>query len=117
MRYLSVASLLPLAAILGACSSYGVTSAPTAAPTQAVSVSLSPTEPRETILLVSLDDGSVIKQTISSNADLCFKSSLASATTCLTQGAPVIDPVSNAVIGFEMVEDHIDLVAKSTEDL
>lgn len=69
--------------------------------------------PRETILLVSLEDGSVIKQTISSDAELCFKMNSESSTTCLTQGAPVIDPATNTIVGFEMIEDHIDLVANS----
>ncbi len=52
-------------------------------------------------------------QTINSSADLCFKKNSESATTCLTQGDPVYDPATNAVIGFEMIEDHIELVAKA----
>jgi hypothetical protein len=67
----------------------------------------------ETVLLVSLEDGSVIKQTIESSADLCFKSSTASSTTCFTQGAAIVSPDTNVVIGFEMIEDHIDLIAKT----
>lgn len=70
-------------------------------------------ELRETLLLVSLADGSVIKQTISSNADICFKSNSDSATTCLTQGAPIFSPETDQVIGFEMIEERIDLVAKT----
>lgn len=72
-----------------------------------------PATDRETVLLVSLEDGSVIKQTIASSADLCFKTSTASTTTCFTQGAAIISPDTKAVIGFEMIEDHIDLVAKT----
>jgi len=68
---------------------------------------------RETILLVSLDDGQVIMQRISSTADICFKNISDSATTCLVQGAPIIDPVTNEVIGIEMIEEHIDLVGKT----
>ncbi len=67
----------------------------------------------ETILIVSLEDGTVIKQTISVDADLCFKLNSSSATTCLTQGEPIIDPVTNTIIGYEMIENHIDLIAKS----
>lgn len=107
MKYLYVASLLALPVFFGGCSTNGVM------PAGDETATLSSTAQRETILLVSLDDGSVIKQTISSNADFCFKSSAQSYTTCLTQGEPVIDPVSNAVIGFEMIEDHIELIAKS----
>jgi len=65
------------------------------------------------MLLVSLDDGTVIKQTIDVNADVCFKQNSDSTTTCLTQGEAIIDAATNTVIGFEMVEDRIDLVAKT----
>lgn len=66
----------------------------------------------EAILLVSLQDGTVIKQSIDVGADICFKQSSSSLTTCLTQGDAIVDPVTNTIIGFEMIEDHIDLVAK-----
>ena len=69
--------------------------------------------PNETILLVSLADGTIVMQRIRSSADICFKKNSDSATTCLTQGAPVVDPVSNAVIGFEMIEETIQLIAKN----
>ena len=68
---------------------------------------------QETILLVSLDDGQVVMQTITSEADICFKMASDSATTCLVRGAPIVDPATNAVIGIEMVETHIDLIAKT----
>ena len=113
MRILFLVILLPLLTTLGACSSSPVSSALTAPVAQNVDVSLSPEVARETVLLVSLDDGSVIKQTIYSSADLCFKKNSDSRTTCLTQGAPVYDPTTDTVIGFEMIEDQIDLVAKS----
>jgi uncharacterized protein YcfL len=100
MKDLSVASLLACALALVGCS---------ASPTTAQQPPLA----RETVLLVSLEDGSVIKQTIESSADLCFKSSTASSTTCFTQGAAIVSPETNVVIGFEMIEDHIDLIAKS----
>lgn len=113
MKYRPAITLLPLAIILGACSTSGFSSAPAEEVAGEVAIPLSPELPRETILLVSLDDGSVIKQTIMSSADLCFKMNTESATTCLTQGAPVIDPASNSIVGYEMIEDHIDLIAKS----
>lgn len=68
---------------------------------------------RDTMLLVSLDDGTVVMQRIRSQADVCFKRNSDSSTTCLTQGEPVIDPETNAVIGFEMIEGQIELVAKT----
>lgn len=79
---------------------------------QKAATTLDPNIPKETILLVSLDDGSVIMQTISSSADICFKQSTTSSTTCLTRGEPVVDPSTDAIIGFEMIEDQIDLVAR-----
>lgn len=66
-----------------------------------------------TVLLVSLEDGSVIKQIVNLDADICFKQSSSTATTCLTEGMPIIDPQTNSVLGFEMVEKHIDLVGRS----
>lgn len=109
MKYLPATSPLPLAVILGVFSTVTIA----ADNVHNVDTSVSPDMPNETILLVSLEDGSVIKQTIRSNADLCFKKNSDSSTTCLTQGAPVIDPMTNEVIGFEMIEDQIELVAKS----
>lgn len=109
MKYLPFASLLPLAIVLGTFSA-GTFAADE---TYNADTSVSLDSPHETILLVSLEDGSVIKQTIHSSADLCFKKNSDSATTCLTQGAPVIDPITNDIIGFEMLEDHIELIAKS----
>ena len=100
MKNLSVAFLLACVIALSACSTQ------TAAVTQT-------TERHETVLIVSLEDGSVIMQTINSDADFCFKSSTASSTTCLTQGAAIVSPDTNAIIGFEMIEDQIDLVAST----
>ncbi len=108
MKYLPVASTVALALAMAACS----TPSATATPTNVESLQ-SPGAPHETILLVSLEDGSVVKQTISSDADLCFKLNSQSTTTCLTEGEPVIDPVTNTVVGFKMIEEHIDLIAKA----
>jgi len=113
MKNLSAALIVPLATLLGACSTSAVVPAPATEFAQPVAVSLSPEIPRDTVLLVSRNDGSVIMQTIRTSADVCFKKSSDSATTCLTQGEPLFDPVSNTVIGFEMIEEHIDLVANT----
>ncbi len=113
MKCLSVSAILVLSSLLGACSTTGVT--PTSGAPNGLSAgeTLSTAATHDTVLLVSLDDGSVIMQTINTGADVCFKKNSDSFTTCFTQGKPVIDPVSNTVIGFEMIENHIDLIAKT----
>lgn len=113
MKNLSTALVVPLVCLLGACSSTAFAPTPANNFAEPVAVSLSPEIPRDTVLLVSRNDGSVVMQTIRTSADVCFKKSSDSATTCLTQGEPLFDPVSNAVIGFEMIEEHIDLVANT----
>ena len=113
MKTLWLALLVPLAAILGACSNTAVAPPPATPTAQDAAISLSPESPRETVLLVSRNDGSVVMQTIYSTADFCFKKSSESYTTCLRQGEPVVDPSTDTVIGFEMIEEHIDLIAKS----
>ena len=113
MKYLSVFAPLALASLLGACVATGVT--PTSVEPNSLGASEIPLSAatHDTILLVSLDDGSVIMQMIDASADLCFKQNSDSSTMCLTQGKPVTDPATNAVIGFEMIENQIELVAKS----
>ena len=65
------------------------------------------------MLLVSLEDGTVIKQTIDVDADVCFKQSTNSSTLCFTQGDAIFDATTNTLIGFEMIEERIDLIAKT----
>ena len=69
MKNLPLLLIPALLALLGACSTNGNASQPTPA------AAMQFAEPGETILLVSLADGTVIKQTIASDADLCFKQS------------------------------------------
>ena len=107
MKYLSTALAASLALACSACS----TQIPQPTTISGVTATPTSTRPGETILLVSLEDGSVVKQTINSEADLCFKLNSSSTTTCLTQGEPVVDPLSNRIVGFKMIEDHIELVA------
>lgn len=112
MKYVPCLPAILLPLVLSACS----TSAPIVEVTRpsgqlmATNIAYGPGE--DTMLLVSLEDGSVIKQTISIDADICFKQNSHSSTTCFTQGSPIVDPVTDAVIGYEMIEDHIDLVAR-----
>lgn len=113
MKYLSVVLALAMPAIMGGVQPDHEQSATSVGTITNAATTLSPNSTKETILLVSLDDGSVIKQTISSSADICFKSNSDSSTTCLTQGDPIIDSATNAIIGFEMIEDRINLVGKT----
>mgnify|MGYP001812459126 FL=1 len=112
MRILTAIVMLALPALLDGIAVSAVATSDTPVSTRQAATTLDPADPKETMLLVSLDDGSVIMQTISSSADICFKSNTASSTTCLTRGAPLVDPASDAIIGFEMIEDQIDLFAK-----
>jgi len=119
MKNLLIAALLITAGLLGACSTNGMQPASGVQPATAEHVTHNAgffhtvAQRHETMLLVSLDDGSVIMQTIDSGADVCFKKNTDSSTTCLRQGSPIIDPATNTVIGFEMIEEQIDLIAKS----
>ncbi|MDH3613255.1 MAG: hypothetical protein OES10_08225 [Gammaproteobacteria bacterium] len=113
MTCLSRLPLLLLPLVIGACSVNAPSPAPAEFVTQVATTNVSHGSAHEAMLLVSLDDGTVIKQTISVDADVCFKQNSSSSTTCLTQGKAIIDAATNTVIGFEMIEDHIDLVAKT----
>ena len=112
MSCVSKVSTLAILLFLGACSSNPaapdlVNRASAPASTHLVRDSL-----HETTLLVNLEDGSVIKQTINIIADVCFKQISSSETTCFTQGDAIIDPETNTILGYEMIEDHINLIAR-----
>lgn len=104
--------VLLAAALLGACAGSGQPDAMRAIPYQAASPAAEITR-NEAMLLVSLDDGTVIMQTIESSARVCFKLNSATSTTCLLQGAPLVDPETDAVIGYEMIEEQIELIART----
>lgn len=65
----------------------------------------------DTMLLVSLDDGSLIQQTIHVDADTCFKANRDSNVTCFRRGQPILSE-AGATIGFEMEQSQIQLIAK-----
>jgi hypothetical protein len=88
--------------------------APTHNPPKPVRISSAERSPNQAMLLVSLEDGTVIKQTINVDADVCFKQNTSSSTLCFTQGDAIMDATTNTVIGFEMIEERIDLVAKTS---
>lgn len=113
MKSLSVAVLLLYASLLCACSTNRAEPLLVDADGDRKINAKTDAASHEAMLLVSLDNGSVIMQRINSNADVCFKRNSDSSTTCLTQGAAVIDPATDTVIGFEMIEAQIDLIASS----
>lgn len=108
---MKVSALMPVL-LLGACSMN--TTAPDAARgvTTPMSASHEQDAQREATLLVNREDGSVIRQTINIDADLCFKQISSSETTCFRQGDPIVNPETNLIVGYEMIEDHIDLIPR-----
>lgn len=113
MKYVSCLPAILLPLVLGACSTSIPIVEVTRSPGQLMATNIAYTPDEDTMLLVSLEDGSVIKQTISIDADICFKQISSSSTTCFTQGNPIVDPASDTIIGFEMIEDRIDLIGKT----
>ena len=61
-----------------------------------------------TILLVSLEDGSIIRQSLDLDADICMKSLLSPATTCFTQGDAIVNS-NGVIVGYEMDSETIEL--------
>lgn len=105
-------SALTSVLLLGACSMN--TTAPDVASDVSAPTSISHEQQsqRETTLLVNREDGSVIRQTINIDADFCFKQISSSETTCFRQGEPIINPETNLIVGYEMIEDHIELIPR-----
>lgn len=104
--------VLLAATLLGACASSGQPGAIHPVHYQAAGSAAEATR-NEAMLIVSLDDGTVIMQTIESAASVCFKLNSETSTTCLLQGAALVDPATNAVIGYEMIEEKIELIART----
>ena len=100
--------VLLAATVLGACASSGQPDA-----IHAVSYLAADSAAEAIRNEASLDDGTVIMQTIESAASACFKLNSETSTTCLLQGAALVDPVTNAVIGYEMIEEKIELIART----
>lgn len=69
-------------------------------------------QPRpQALLLVSLADGSVIRQDINIEADVCMKVNDDVATTCYTRGDPIMSADQQQVIGYRMDRSEISLYA------
>lgn len=61
-----------------------------------------------TILLVSLEDGSIVRQTVALDADICIKSLDSTVTNCLTQGEAIMNNLGQ-IVGYEMHPETIEL--------
>ena len=115
MRVLACLSLLIAVCAAPGCSSNPVESQPVYRSTIPFVANVSYDGAARTVLLVSLEDGTVIKQMIDVDAEICFKQASSSATTCLTEGTPIIDSMTETVIGIEMIENQIDLIGSSSQ--
>lgn len=63
-----------------------------------------------TILLVSREDGSIVRQTINLDADICVKSATSATTTCLDEGDAIFNG-AGVLVGYEMHQTTIELQA------
>ena len=52
------------------------------------------------VLLVGLEDGSMIRQEIPVDAEICMKALGDSATTCLTRAEPIMSDDGSRIIGY-----------------
>ena len=64
------------------------------------------------LLLVRLNDGNIVKQTIRSDAVICFKQNQSPKTLCFSQGAPIRDPATDRIIGYTMTKSAVNLRPK-----
>lgn len=68
-------------------------------------------EEHSTMLLVGLDDGTYVRQTLLLDADICIKELNKPTTICLKQGEAIVDN-SGAVLGYEMLPETIELKSR-----
>ncbi len=64
------------------------------------------------LLLVRLNDGNIVKQTINSDAVICFKQNQSPETLCFSQGEPIRDPATDRIIGYRMTKSAVNLRPK-----
>jgi len=95
---------------LGLLAGLGLLSACTQAPV--VQTPMVQTPESSTVLLVSLQDGSIVKQDIDLDADICMKSNASSVTTCLYKGDPIFDPDTDQIVGYYMQSEQVELFGK-----
>lgn len=103
LRYRAIFALLPVIGFV----STGCTQMPTST-TSNLSDDPATSIENSTILLVGLDDGSFVRQTVSLDAEICVKDLNDPKTTCLKQG----DAITNSqgvIVGYRMVAETIDL--------
>jgi len=62
----------------------------------------------ETLLIVGLEDGTFVRQTVTLGADICVKQLDNPTTTCLRQGDAIVNDMG-VVVGYEMLSETIEL--------
>ena len=82
------------------------------APVQPESAGLTEAPRHSTLLLVGLEDGSIIRQTLALDADICMKELNNSATRCLTRGDAILNS-EGLIVGYEMVSETIELQGRN----
>jgi len=65
-----------------------------------------------TLLLVGLEDGSIVRQTLALDADICIKELSRARTMCLTQGDAIVND-QGVIVGYEMLPETIELRGKN----
>lgn len=61
-----------------------------------------------TILLVSREDGTIVRQTVDLGADICIKTVDSATTTCLDEGDAIFNG-AGVLVGYEMQQTTIEL--------
>ncbi len=90
-------------AVLGGCGH---------APVESESVALAAEARHSTLLLVGLEDGSIVRQTLALDADICMKELNNSTTRCLTRGDAILNS-EGLIVGYEMVSETIELQGRN----
>jgi len=82
------------------------------APVQPESAAIAEEARHSTLLLVGLEDGSIVRQTLALDADVCMKELNNSTTRCLTRGDAILNS-EGLIVGYEMVSETIELRGKN----
>jgi len=108
----SVRNLSPHAGLAVAALAFAALGACSHAPIQPESQGALEEPHHTTLLLVGLEDGSIVRQTLALDADICMKELNNSTTRCLRRGDAVLNS-EGLIVGYEMVSETIELQGKN----